>query len=412
MPCVEIIAVGTELLLGQLVDTNTPFIAQCLSDAGIDVHAMHTAGDNRARIASAIRAALERADGVITSGGLGPTVDDVTREGVCDALGIDCERDEATIERMERFFASIGRPMRENNRKQADMPRGSVVLENPRGTAPGFVASRSDGRFVACLPGVPHEMKTMLVERLVPWLRERLATDERIVTRVLHVTGLGESEIDHRIDDLFRTGENPKVALLAHRGTCDVKIMAKAPSDARATEMIASLEAQLRERLQGHIFGSDEETLPGAILERLQARGWRLAVAESCTGGRIAAAITSVPGASTVFAGDVVAYENGAKTALLGVAPEIIAEHGAVSEETAVAMAVGACRRFGADIALATTGVAGPDGGTEEKPVGLVWLALAWPDGKRSLSMKFPGDREDVQVRATQAALSLLWGIL
>ncbi len=412
MPALEIIAVGTELLLGQLVDTNTPFIAQRLADTGIDVYAAHTVGDNRARIATAISAAPDRSDGVITCGGLGPTVDDVTRDGVCDALDTECERDEVTIARMEGFFASIGRPMRENNRKQADVPRGSTVLENSRGTAPGFIATRRDGKFVACLPGVPHEMETMLAEQLLPRLRERLKTDERIVTRVLHVTGLGESEIDHRIDDVFRAGENPKIAVLAHRGVCDVKIMAKARSDARAAEMIDPVERALRERLRGHVFGSDGTTLPQAIVELLRARGWRLAAAESCTGGRIAAAITSVPGASKVFAGGVVAYEDEAKTVLLDVAAGVIRQHGAVSEETALSMALGALRRFRADVALSTTGIAGPDGGTEEKPVGLVWLAAVWPGSKRSVSTNFPGDRDDVQTRATQATLSLLWGIL
>ena len=409
MPKVEIIAVGTELLLGQLVDTNTPFIAQHLAEAGIDVFALHSVGDNRVRIAAAVDAALERADGVITSGGLGPTVDDLTREGASDALGVDCVRDEAAIARMESFFASIDRPMRENNRKQADIPRGATVLENPSGTAPGFIATRSNGKFVACLPGVPHEMKRMLVEQLLPRLRERLQTQEHIVTRILHVTGLGESEIDHRIDDLFRGSENPKLAILAHMGVCDVKIMAKVRDDERAREMIAPLETEVRARLQGHVFGSDGATLPQAVVARLREREWKMSVAESCTGGRVAAAITSVPGASDVFAGGVVAYENEAKVALLGVDANRLAEQGAVSEETALAMSRGTQERFGTQVALATTGIAGPSGGTKEKPVGLVWFALVWPGGKRTLYRNFPGNREEVQVRATQASLSLLW---
>jgi competence/damage-inducible protein CinA-like protein len=409
MPSVEIVAVGTELLLGQLVDTNTPFIAGQLACAGIDVYATHAVGDNRARIAAALAAALDRADGAITTGGLGPTVDDLTKEAVCDVLGVDCERHAPTIARMERFFAQIGRPMRENNRKQADIPRGGVVLENARGTAPGFIATRADGKFVACMPGVPHEMKAMLVEQLIPKLRERFGTLPHIVTRVLHVTGLGESEIDHRIDDLFRAGENPKVAVLAHVGSCDVKIMAKARHDGEARALIAPVEEEVRARLKGHIYGTDDEDLAHAVLALLNERAMNLAVAESCTGGRIAAAMTAIPGASARFAGGVVAYANEAKSNLLGVPAELIQKFGAVSEEVALAMAAGARTRFNVEAALATTGIAGPGGGSKEKPAGLVWLAVDTPKERRAVSLQLPGDREEVQRRATHAALALLW---
>lgn len=412
MPSVEIIAIGTELLLGQLVDTNTPFIAHHLADAGIDVYATHVVGDNRARIAATISAALARADGVITTGGLGPTIDDVTTSAVCDALGLECERHAPTIARMERFFTSIGRPMRENNRKQADLPRGSIILENARGTAPGFIATGRDAKFVACVPGVPHEMKPMVAEQLIPHLRERFDDLDRIVTRVLHVIGLGESEIDHRIDDLFLAGENPKVAVLAHIGSCDVKIMAKAREERDARAMIAPLEEEVRKRLRGHVFGADDETLPQRILALTRERRWRIALAESCTGGRVAAALTAITGASETFVGGVVAYENEAKVAVLGVAAELIAKHGAVSEECARAMAAGARSRFGTELALATTGIAGPTGGTKEKPVGLVWLAAEWPSGERVVALQLPGDRKEIQQRAAQASLSLLWGIL
>lgn len=412
MPTVEIVAVGTELLLGQLVDTNTPFIAARLADAGIDVFATHAVGDNRVRIAATIASALERADGVVTTGGLGPTIDDLTKEAVCDALSLETERHEPTIERMERFFASIGRPMRENNRKQADLPAGSVALENARGTAPGFIVETAHGKFVACVPGVPHEMRAMVTERLIPALRERFGNPDRIFTRVLHVTGLGESEIDHRIDDLFRSGENPKIAVLAHVGACDVKIMAKAPAEDLARAMIAPIEDEVRARLRGHVFGADGDTLAAQVLARCRERGWHLAAAESCTGGRVAALLTAVPGASEVFTASLVAYANAAKSALLGVEPALIEAQGAVSEAVARAMAAGARARFGADVAVATTGVAGPSGGSAEKPVGLVWIALDFRGGSQAMPMQFPGDREEIQIRAAQASLSLLWGIL
>jgi nicotinamide-nucleotide amidase len=412
MQSVEIVAVGTELLLGQLVDTNTPFIARNLADTGVDVYRTHAVGDNRARIAETIAGALDRGAGVITTGGLGPTVDDLTKEAVCDALGLECERHQPSVERMKAIFATFGRPMRENNLKQADLPRGCIVLENVNGTAPGFIVDARGRKFVACLPGVPHEMRAMLVERLLPQLRERFGAEAHIVTRVLRVTGLGESEIDHRIEDLFRAGDNPKVAVLAHLGTCDVKIMAKAGTVALAEALIAPLESDVRERLRGHVYGSGDETLAGAVLSALRDRRWTLATAESCTGGRVAAAIASVPGASESFAGGVVAYADAAKIAILGVDERTIADRGAVSEETAMAMASGARRRFGADVAVAATGVAGPSGGSEERPVGLVWLAIEWPGGIRATSFAFPGDREAIQFRATQASLSLLWSLL
>ncbi|HEX8805599.1 MAG TPA: competence/damage-inducible protein A [Candidatus Aquilonibacter sp.] len=406
---VELIAVGTELLLGQLTDTNTVFVAQSLADAGIDVYGTHAVGDNRSRIAFAMRAALERVDGVITTGGLGPTIDDLTKEAVCDALGLDLELHEPSLKQMQDFFSRMGREMRENNRKQAYVPRGSLVLENPRGTAPGFVAFASNGKFIACMPGVPHEMRPMLTELLIPFLTERYEITEAIYTRVLHTVNIGESEVDHRIDDLFRAGENPKIAVLAHEGLCDVKLMAKAHSEEEALAMLAPLEVKVRERLAGFVFGADRTSLASAVHELLQARGQTIAVAESCTGGRIAAALTAVPGSSRSFLGGIVAYDNAVKLAELGVSEQTLAEYGAVSEETAREMARGVRERLRADFAISTTGIAGPNGGTAEKPVGLVWFGLGSADDIQAVRFNFRGDRDTVQRRATVMALGLVW---
>jgi len=408
MPQCEIIAVGTELLLGQLADTNTAYIAGCLADNGIDVYATHAIGDNRTRIAEAIRGVLQRADGAITCGGLGPTIDDVTKEAICDALDLEVEPNQAALRAMEAVFSASGREMRDNNRKQALLPADSVPLENPSGTAPGFVAFAADGKFVAALPGVPHEMKPMLDERLVPWLRSHFAVDSVITTRILHTIGIAESEIDHRIGDLFASQENPKIAVLAHDFRCDVKLMAKAGTAQAAEALIAPLEATIAARLQGYVFGTDAQTLEGVIVQRLSASGQTVAVAESCTGGRIAARLTSVPGASQTFVGGVVAYDNGVKSSELGVPARQIDEFGAVSEEVAISMARGARERLRASIALSTTGIAGPEGGTAEKPVGLVWFALAGPAGVQTQRMHFRGTRELVQARATVAGLGLL----
>jgi nicotinamide-nucleotide amidase len=409
MPSLEIMAIGTELLLGQLVDTNTAFIAQRLAEAGIDVRRAQAVGDNQERIAAVIRDALRRADGVLTTGGLGPTIDDLTKDAVCLALGLGVELYEPALRRMESMFAAMGRPMPENNRKQAELPTGSVPLDNPNGTAPGFIAFAADGKFVASMPGVPREMKPMLVDRVVPFLRERLGAGATIVTRVIHTIGLGESDLDQRIDDLFREGENPKIAVLAHDFRADIKIMAKAVSVREAEAMIGPLQAEIERRLSSYVFGADADTPQSVVHDLLQAQGQTLAVAESCTGGRIAAALTSVPGASKSFAGGVVAYDNAVKVAQLGVDAGTIERFGAVSSEVAEAMARGARERLGAGVALSTTGVAGPSGGSVEKPVGLVWFGLADGEGVRTSQFQFRGDRDAVVSRATTMALNILW---
>lgn len=409
MPSVELLAVGTELLLGQLLDTNTPHVAAALAACGIDVYAAHAVGDNRARITAAVRGALDRADGLISTGGLGPTVDDLTKEAVCDALGLDAVLHDPSLQRMRELFSGFRREMRENNRKQAELPRGAHVLSNAEGSAPGFVAFDARGKFVACMPGVPTEMKPMLANELIPFLRERFDLHGGIVTRVLHTIGLAESEIDHRIGDLFRTSENPKIAVLAHGGRCDVKLMAKASTVDDANALIAQLQPRVEALLAGNVYGYDAQTLPGVLLAAVEAQGRTIATAESCTGGRIAAELTGVPGSSRSYLGGIVAYDNGVKTAQLHVPEETLRSYGAVSEQTARAMAQGVRRALGADIGIASTGIAGPAGGTPEKPVGLVWIAVATPENEIVRQVRYAGDRASVQARSTTAALGLTW---
>ncbi len=409
---VEVITIGTEILLGQLVDTNSAFVARMLADHGVDVYLKHSVGDNAARLEALLRAGLDRADGVITTGGLGPTVDDLTKEAVGAAVGAGLELHEPSVRAIEARFAALGRPgpISENNRRQAILPVGSLVLENPHGTAPGFIARRSDGKFVACMPGVPREMKPMLAERLVPWLVEQYGLHEAIYTRTLHTVGIPESDVDSRIEALFRTLENPKIAVLAHEFKVDVKIMAKAPDRPSAEALIAPVEAELRARIGQGIFGSDDETLESAIVKRLAARGATIATAESITGGGLADALVRVPGASAVFRGGIVAYDDALKTSLLGVPEALLREHGAVSEEVAQAMALGARARLGTDFAVATTGIAGPTGATAGKPVGLVWFALASADGHvETRRVTLPGSRDDVRRRAVIVGLNLTW---
>lgn len=409
MPSAEILTIGTELLLGQLVDTNTAHIARGLADVGMDVHRETSVGDNVERIATAVREALARSDAVVCAGGLGPTVDDLTREAVSLATGRKLVLHEPSLHAIEAMFARMGRRMAENNRLQAMMPEGAVVLENPMGSAPGFVVE-SEGKAVVAMPGVPKELHVMLHDRAIPWLVKRFALNSVIVTRVLHTVGMPESDVDARIADLFRAGKNPSIAVLAHPGLVDVKITAKAVDQNAARAMIEVLEPQVRTRLGDCIAAVDGGTLQASLGDALRRRGWTISTAESCTAGLAGTLIASVPGASDYYRGTVVAYANEMKSDLLDVDPSLIERHGAVSEEVAGAMASGARAKFGSTIAVATTGVAGPGGGTPEKPVGLVYIALAAEDGRAEmLRLKLPGDRELVQRRGALAAVTMAW---
>jgi nicotinamide-nucleotide amidase len=409
VPTAEIITIGTELLLGQLVDTNTTYIAKALADAGIDVHHETSVGDNAARIGAAVREALARADVVICAGGLGPTVDDLTREGVAQATSRQLQLHEPSVVHIRNLFERLGRPMAENNIRQAMMPTGAIVLENPQGTAPGFIIEE-DGRAVVTVPGVPREMKAMIADQVIPWIVKRYGVNAVIITRVLNTIGMGESDLDQRIADLFHAGVNPSIAVLAHYGQVDVKLTAKAQMREQAVAMLDQLEPQIRQRLPDIIYAVDGGPIEQVVGDLLRARQWTVATAESCTGGLIASMLTSVPGASDYYIGGVVSYANEAKLDFLDVAPELIEQHGAVSEEVATAMAVGVQARMRASCAVGVTGVAGPGGGSPEKPVGLVYVALAKPDGSADArKLLLPGDREIVQRRAAIAALTMLW---
>jgi nicotinamide-nucleotide amidase len=410
MASVEIVTIGTEILLGQLLDTNSVHIARALADHGLDVYAKHSVGDNTERLAVMLSDALERADGVVTTGGLGPTVDDLTKDAVATAVGDTLTLHEPSLRALEERFVKFNRPMTENNRRQAILPSRAHVMPNPNGTAPGFIALRPDGKFVACMPGVPREMKPMLADALIPWLVERFTLRSAIYTKTLHTIGIGESELDRRVEDLFRALENPKIAMLAHGGRVDVKIMAKAESQSAADAMIAPVAQQLRERIGAGYYGDDETSAGGAIIGELVRRGRTLGVAESVTGGAVADSIVAVAGASRAFLGGIVAYDNAVKQSLLGVRPETLAQFGAVSAETALEMARGARAALNVDFALATTGIAGPDGGSTEKPVGLVWFALVDDAGEVTTQRStFPGQRADIRDRAAMTALSLIW---
>lgn len=401
----EIIAVGTELLLGQIVNTNAQFLSQELAALGIGLYYQTVVGDNPERLAEAVGQALGRASVVILTGGLGPTADDLTRETVAQAMGRELRFDQevwaAIAARMQRF----GRQIPENNKRQAMVPAGASVLPNPNGTAPGLAIAEGE-RLVVMLPGPPREMQPMFLAEVRPRL-VRMAGASVIHSRSLRVIGVGESALAEQIADLIEQQANPTIALYAKLGEVEVRVTAKAADALSAKGLIAPVETEIRSRLGQAVYGVDEETLPSALGKLLRQRGYRLALAESCTGGLIGSMITSVAGSSDYFERGFVTYSNQAKEQMLGVPTELIAAHGAVSQECAASMASGARAMSGAEVAIAVTGIAGPDGGTAAKPVGTVFVAVATPAGVQVERLTLTGNRQSVQERSAKTAINL-----
>ncbi len=403
----EIVSVGTELLLGDIVDTNASTLSQKLAELGIDVHYRHTVGDNHTRLTEVIATALGRADIIILTGGLGPTEDDLTREAIAAATGQPLVRVPESEQRLREFFAARNRPLADSNLKQADAPMGAVHLENVCGTAPG-IFMRWQGRLIFAAPGPPTEMREMAQRSILPILRQELGETDQLFTRSLQLMDIGESQVADILGDIISAQTDPTLALYAAPANVRIRMATKAPDEATAEAKFAPVEARIRELLGNHVFGLDSQTMAEVVEQLLRERRQTLAVAESCTGGLLASRITDISGASEVFLAGVVAYANEAKTSLLGVPAEIIAQHGAVSEECARAMAEGVRRVAGADYGLATTGIAGPTGGTADKPVGLAFMALADERGTIVQKQFWPGTREQFKQRVSQMVLGML----
>lgn len=400
---VEFIAVGTELLLGQIVNTNASWVGARLADAGLAHYHQTVIGDNLDRIVAAIHAAAGRADAVILSGGLGPTRDDLTREAMAAAAGVELQRDEEYATRLRAYWESRGREMPESNLKQADQPVGAIPLDNPKGTAPGLRLDLGDTVLFA-VPGVPAELYPMIDNHVMPVLRDLAGGDDAVmVSRVIRTWGESESMVGEILDDLFDSSQNPTLAFLASAGEIKVRLTARAATTAAAGELIAPIEAEVRSRLGARVFGADADTIEEVIYALLRARGWSLGTAESATGGMIAARLTSVPGCSDTFRGSIVAYQPDIKIGMLGVTAETIAEHGVVSEPVALEMAAGAAEALGVDVAVSITGSAGPD--PQDKPVGTMVLAVRTPETSHVRTLQLPGDRERVRTYTTTAAL-------
>jgi nicotinamide-nucleotide amidase len=403
----EIVTIGTEILLGDLVDTNTAWLSARLATLGVGVYRHTTVGDNRHRIADTLKEAASRADLVITTGGLGPTSDDLTNECLAAVTSREMVEYPEARAHVDEMFRRFGREPTANNYKQALFPEETELIPNPLGTAMGALLE-AEGTLFATLPGVPSEMRGMFEETLQPLIRNR--SDGSIISRTLWFAGIGESALAEKVQD-FLDAADPTVAPLAGQGKVRLRITTRAATQEEAEDRIAPVEEEILVRLGEYYFGEDEETLESAVARLLQAQHSTLALAESCTGGLLAKLLTDMPGSSEYFKEGLVTYSNESKERLLGVPREMLAEHGAVSEPVARKMAAGARKLSGADLGLSVTGIAGPDGGTEEKPVGLVFVGLSDAEvtfAERLDLSAWARSRDAIRERSANRAFDLL----
>lgn len=405
---IELITVGDELLLGHTVDTNAAYIARALGEVGVDLVRHETVGDDSEAIAAAAREALARTGAALTTGGLGPTADDRTRPAIAGVFGRQLRRDDAVLAAIEARFRAWGRGrMPPGNLQQAMVPEGARILENRHGTAPGLWLEDERGRWVAMLPGVPREMRGMMHDVLLPLLRARAGADPVVVlSRTLRTTGIGESALAELLGDAGRdTVEGLPLAYLPGWAGTDLRLTAHGWPRADAERALGAAVETLRARAGRFVYGEDESDLAAVVLDRCRERGLHIATAESCTGGMLGARLTAIPGSSDVYRGGVVAYDDAVKRHVLGVPQSVLGAWGAVSEPVAVLMAAAAREVIGAAIGVGITGIAGPGGGTPDKPVGTVWIAAQVGQATTVRGRVFVGHRDEIRQRAAQAAL-------
>lgn len=405
----ELISVGTELLLGNIVNTNTRFLAEKCALLGLSMYHQATVGDNRERLAETIRMALKRSDIVILTGGLGPTEDDLTKE-VCSAV-MNCAlvEDAHTRARIEEYFKSMGvanRDISENNWKQAIVPDGAIILDNDNGTAPGLIIQKF-GKSAILLPGPPNEMCPLFMEQVYPYLQK--LQPEVIRSQMVKICGIGESKVEDKLLDLINRQTNPTIAPYAKTGEVHLRVTAKAADEAEADKLIKPVVKEIKKRFGDYVYSTrEEETLEMAVVKLLKKLDLTVSTAESCTGGLLAARLVNVPGVSDVFREGFITYSNKAKRKILDVSKGTLKKYGAVSEQTAKEMATGGVFATDSDVCVAITGIAGPDGGSEEKPVGLVYIACYLKDKVRVEQYLFKGNREKIREQAVVKALDLL----
>lgn len=404
---VEIVTTGTELLLGQIVNTNSAYLAAELNKLGLDVLYQTTVGDNRDRMRNALSIALDRSDIVITSGGLGPTQGDITKEVSASLFDRELSLHQPSLDNIKQICAFRGYPMTSNNVRQAMVPNGAIVLDNACGTAPGIILEHN-GKIIINLPGPPFEMKDMFTRKVIPYLTEKYGVEATILSKVLNTFGIGESTLEEKIKDLILSQSNPTLALLARPGEVIIRITAKAALKSEAQRMIDVLEREIRSRIDEYIFAVDDITMEEIVGDLLKESHMTISCAESCTGGLLSSRLTDVAGSSAYLYGSVISYDNEVKISELKVPRHILETVGAVSEETAIAMAEGIKNKFGTSIGIGITGIAGPDGGSDEKPVGLVYIAIAGELGTKCYKNQFKGKRTAIKYRATQTALDIV----
>jgi nicotinamide-nucleotide amidase len=402
----EIISVGTEMTSGQTLDTNSQWLSQRLAESGIPVGWHTTLADDLEDCVAAFRTASARAGLVLITGGLGPTLDDLTREALARLTGADLIFHQESFDFIRQLFERRQRTMPARNRVQALFPAGAEPLPNPRGTAPG-IWMKIGNAVIAAMPGVPSEMVGMFNDQVLPRLQQLGLAGGVIVRRKINCFGAGESAVEEKLQDLTRRGHVPEVGITVHDAIISLRILARAPTREEAERQIWPVEQTIRERLGTLVYGVEEEELHDALLRLLAARKLTISTAESLTGGMVAQRICQVPGASAFFMGGVIAYDNRIKQELLDVPAEMLAQCGAVSSQVAEAMARGCRQRLKTDLAISTTGIAGPGGATPTKPVGLVFVGLAWNGGERSLQYNWLGTRQEIQSRTANMALNL-----
>lgn len=402
----EILCIGTEILIGDIVNTNATYISKRLSEHGFDVLYHSVCGDNKVRLEETIKHALSRADLVVTTGGLGPTYDDISMELCAKALGLSMYTDERVVEQLKGYFAKTGRVMTENNLKQAIVPEGSTVLMNDFGTAPG-VAIEKDGKVLVMLPGPPREMKPMLDNQVLPFLSKY--TDHVLVSSNVNIIGMGESSVEEKLYDLMTTSKNPTLAPYVNEGEVRVRVTGSGKTEDEAKELVSKTVELVKSILDKVVYDVDSKSVEHSLVKLLIEKKKTISTCESCTGGLVSSAITAVPGSSEVFGFGICTYANEAKMKLVGVKKETLKTYGAVSEQTAKEMADGIRKLSGSDIALSLTGIAGPGGGSEEKPVGLVYLGVSVGDKlyakKMLLGQHATRDREYIRKLAVKNAL-------
>ena len=402
---VETLAVGTELLLGQIANTNAAAIGERLAENGLTHLHQTVVGDNMDRMVGAIRLAMSRADALIITGGIGPTADDVTREAICLATDRATAFSEEYAAELRERWQRLGRDMPPSNLRQAEYPEGGELLENPKGSAPG-VYIEHEGMMIFSLPGVPAEMLPMVDAQVLPRILAAAGDQGVLISRIIRTFGESEAKVGELLSDIFETSENPTVAYLASASEIKIRLTARAPDAEAARALIAPIEAIVVERLGHRIFGFDADTIERGLASRLLERGWTIGTAESATGGLISGRLTTIPGSSGWFRGGIVAYHEDVKVGILGVSPLTIDEYGVVSEEVAIEMARGAQTALGVEVAVSVTGSAGPD--PLGKDVGTMVIAVATPDDIRARTSHLPGDRERIRAYTATAALHMV----